>query len=327
MKVFAILIWALLQISAGAAYAQSDSQGPVRIIVPFGPGGPSDATARVFAAALSTEIGSTVIVENRPGGSGAIGALALLRAPANGLTLLLGSSSVLVTGSLVQEKNGQRLAYDPRKDIVPVGMMIATVPQVLLSRVTPEFKTLRELIMFGQRNTGDLTYGTEGVGNITHLGMEMILDVAKVKAVHVPYPAGTPAKLRAVISSDIDMGLAVLSNVYPFHKEGRVKIHAVAGPERHPMIPDVPTLSEEGYPGIDITSWLGLFVRAGTPPDRFKFIADALRKASANPQLRESLQAAGFVVRSPMTAAQEQKQYDAEFAKWAEIVKKVEVGK
>jgi tripartite-type tricarboxylate transporter receptor subunit TctC len=302
----------VLSIAASLSWAQAFPVKPVRFVVPFQPAGPSDVIARLVGARLTQIWGQQVVVENRAGASGNMGAQTVARAAPDGYTVLVSTSSIAVNATL-----SARPGYELLKDLVPV-VNIASSPNVIVANAAWGPATLRDAIE--RARATKVAYGSPGAGTTPHLSAEYLFRVlAKLDVVHVPYKGGAPVAAAAA-SGEVQLASAALPSVMPFIRSGRVIALAVTSMQREPSIPGVPTVEEAGYPGFADDTWVGLFVPAGTPPAIVARINADVAKILAAPDLRERIEAAGFdpVGGSPEAFARYVKE---EVARWAKIVR------
>jgi len=259
IKIFAALVALLLVIvpSVPAGAAESYPSRPIRLIVPFPPGGPVDVMARFVVQRLGATLGQ-VIIDNRPGAGGTIGSKAAALAEPDGYTLLFGSSTTLAASPSLYRNIG----YDPVKSFVPVGM-ISSVPFVLAVAPHVRANTLAELVAYAKTNPGKLNFGAP-TGTLPHLTGEMFKLRAGIDMVHIPYKG---AAITDVLSGEMDMTFEPISVMVAHVRDGKVRPLAVTGAERSPELPDVPTMIESGYPGFVSMSWTGIVAPAGTSPE------------------------------------------------------------
>jgi tripartite-type tricarboxylate transporter receptor subunit TctC len=238
------------------ALAQQYPSKPVRILVPYPPGGPVDAIARILAPNLA--LGQNVIVENRSGAGGSVGAEQVAKAPPDGYLMLLGNSGPMTVNPVLRRD----LGYDSRKDLTPVAWL--TSAQMVLV-VHPSFpvRSVKELVALGRARPGTLNYGSAGIGNLTHLGMELLQSRAKVKFNHVPYKGVAPAYVD-LMSGEIPFMFGNVTGPLAYIQQGRLRAIAVTSSKPSPVLPGVPTIAET-YPGFDLVTWMGIFLPAGTP--------------------------------------------------------------
>jgi tripartite-type tricarboxylate transporter receptor subunit TctC len=252
------IVFAVLAFAAPLALAQQYPAKPVRIVVPFAPGGGSDFTGRLIAAKLTERIGSPFIVENRPGAGGNLGAGEVVKAAPDGYTLLLISASYTVNPSVY------KLAFDPVNDISPI-IQISGGPYVIAVHPSVKASTLAELVELAKKQPDKLAYGTSGSGSIMHVASEYFLDSAKIKVLHVPYKGTGPA-LQDTIGGQVQLVFGAIPATLPHVKAGRLRALAVTTAKRVAAAPDLPTVAESGYPGYEVTNWHGLVAPKGVPP-------------------------------------------------------------
>ena len=297
---------------AHAASAQYPSK-PIRYIVAFPPGGIADISARVLAPKLAEALGQPVVVEQRVGAGGNIGAEAVAHAEPDGYTLLSATPPVAIAQSMYRN-----LRFNPRRDLAPVAL-IGEVPNVLVVAANSPAKTLRELVELARRNPGKLNYSSLPAGTSVQLAAEMFKFRAKVFIVHIPY-RGAPQAMAALLAGEVDMMMDALPPSMAQIRAGRTRALAVTSAQRAPQLPEVPTVAESGYPGYDVTGWVGICVTAGTPPATIARLEAETGKALADPQVALLLQRQGMALR--FLGAKEFGAFlDAEIAKYAVAVK------
>ena len=257
-----ILVAVLIAVAAqltGVAYAQPFPSKPVRIVVPFPPGGAADITSRVLAEHMAKGLGQSVLVENRPGGSTIIGTEIVARSPADGHTLLVVFPSFIINPAL-----RQAMSFDPLKDFKAVGQTMS-VPMAIAVHPSVPAKSLQELIALARARPGEISYGTPGVGTTHHVMGEMLKLAAKINIVHAPFQGGAPA-LTAVTGGHIQMIYGNATEIAPSVKSGKIRAIVVTSAERADVLPDVPTMREAGFPELEATNWSGMVVPSATPP-------------------------------------------------------------
>lgn len=260
--------------------AQSFPVKPVRFIVPYPPGGPLDEVARAVAQKLTAAWGQQVLVDNRSGAGGSIGVDVVAKSPIDGYTMVLANSGpVTINVSLRKD-----LPYDPQKDLAPVTQLISG-PMVLVVHPSLPVRSVRELIALARSNPGKLNYASAGVGNLQHLGMEHLQALAKVKMHHVPYKGAAPAFVDT-LSGRIDLQFANIVGVLPHIENKRVRAIAISAARGASVLPDVPGVSAT-LPQFDLDGWMGVFVRAGTPPETIAKLHRDLAAAVQSPDYRE----------------------------------------
>lgn len=295
------------------ALAQYPSR-PVRMLVGFPPGGANDIVARIAAQKLSETLGQPVVVENRPGNAGVVAAEVLAKAAADGYTLMLGSTG---TNSIAPALNS-RLPYDPVNAFVPVGL-VGIAPSAMVVSAGVPATSIRELVALAKSRPGKLTYASSGNGTTLHLGGELFKLMAGVDIVHVPYKGNAQA-LNDVIGGQVDIILSALPPALPLARAGKVRILGVAMPERLRSMPDIPTVAEQGLPGYEMSTWYGVFAPAGTPAEAVERLGAELRRAVADPKVREQIAAQGIEPVSN-TPAEFRAFVNSELEKWARVVK------
>lgn len=306
---------AVLTVS-GATPAASPSrypERPVRLLLPFPPGGGSDAVARLITPKLHDALGQPWVVDNRGGAAGNIAAELVATAEPDGYTVLLGFSTTLTVNPLLY-----KLPFSVAKDLRPV-LNITAGQYMLLVHPSVKVNTIKELIEFAKANPGKLNYASAGIGSPLYLSAELFKSRAGVNIVHVPYKGGGPAA-AAVFSGEAQVGFLSLPSSFPHVKAGRLKALAVTGPKRADVAPDVPTIAESGFPGFEVTSWYGLLVPVKTPERIVRIIHDETLKVMQMPDVRERLERLGLWVdiRGPKEFAERIRK---ETAMWAEVIK------
>ena len=267
---------------AASAVAQTYPSKPVRIMVGAGAGGGTDIIARMLADKYQAAMGQPFVVENKPGASNTIAADLTAKAPADGHTLLVATN----TGAAIAP-HLIKLAYDPNKDLIPVALIVV-VPNVLVVGPNVAANNVRDLIVLMKAKPDGFSYGSSGVGSTQHLAGEAFNLAAGTKAVHVPYKGSSQA-LADLVGGQIQLDFDTTSSAMAFIKGGKVKALAVMSPKRTPELPDVPTLAEAGLPGVEMTTWYGLFVTAGTPKDVVNKIYAETVKALQMPDVQKRL--------------------------------------
>jgi tripartite-type tricarboxylate transporter receptor subunit TctC len=279
------------------ASAQSTSwpkAGPIRFIVPFTPGSGTDVVARILAEKLGPALGTQVLIDNRPGAGGTLGAAVVAKAAPDGYTFLIHSSGHLVNPAIYP-----KLPYDTLKDFDGVTTL-ASLPNVLVVSPSKGYKDVQDLVAKAKAQPDALNYASAGNGSATHMNSEKFRVAANIKAVHVPF-RGTPEALTETISGRMDWFFAPLVSALPLVKEGRLKALAVGTAQRSPVLPDVPSVVEAGLPDAAYTFWVGLFAPAKTPPDIVARIHDETLKVLATPEMKERLEKLGA---TPMPMSQ-----------------------
>jgi tripartite-type tricarboxylate transporter receptor subunit TctC len=307
------LLGALLAISLAAA-AQPYPAKPVRMIVPFPPGSTPDIVGRTLAAKLQESFGQPVVVENRAGAGGNIGAEAVARAAPDGYTLFIGGNGPLAINKTLFKK----MAFDPDRDLTPVSLL-ASAPQMLAVHPSVGVDTFKEFIEHVRRNPGRLSYASVGSGSASHLTMELLKNDAKLFIVHIPY-RGFPPAVTDMLAGNIQAMFAIIPAVLPQVKAGKIKGLAVTGLKRSAMAPEIPSVAELGYPQLESLAWIGLAVTAGSPEPTIEKLSAETIKAMRAADTREALARQGFDVIGG-TRAEFASWIRAEADKWAKVIR------
>jgi tripartite-type tricarboxylate transporter receptor subunit TctC len=298
---------------AAPTLAQSYPAKPVRIVVPYPPGGPNDIVARTVGQKLSEQLGQPVIVDNKPGASGNIGAESVAKSPADGYTLLL-----LTTGHTINPSLYPKLGYDLEKDLAPVTQLTAG-PMVVIVNPSLPAKNIKELISLAKAKPGSLNFGSAGNGSSTHLAPELFSSMAGIKMNHIPYKGSAPA-LTDLMAGQIQVAFDFMISAMPHVKSGKIKALAVTSATRSPVAPDLPTVAESGVPGFEVIGWNGLVAPARTPKEIIAKLNAELKKALDQPDTKERFAAQGFS--ATWTTPEKFGAYiESEHAKWAKVVK------
>jgi tripartite-type tricarboxylate transporter receptor subunit TctC len=300
-----------LPVTALAAYPDK----PIRLVVPFPPGGAVDFFARVVQPALSEELGQSIVIENKAGASGMVGAALVARAAPDGYTLLIGNIASLAINVGIYAK----MPYDPRKDLTPI---VRTVDVNYVMAVPPSVpaRTVPEFISYVKANGAKVSYGSAGNGSLPHLGTELFKAMTGTQMTHVPYKGGGPM-VTDLLGGQIQVAIADQANLMPHVQSGKLRALAVATAKRSPNAPDIPTIAET-LPGFEATAWQGLAAPAGLAPEVTKRINEAFNKVMAIPAVRDKLVGAGL---APVGGTPEQfsRFIDSEITKWSKIAKDV----
>jgi tripartite-type tricarboxylate transporter receptor subunit TctC len=312
------LVAALLCTAAAcspAAVAQDAGGRPIRLVVPFPPGGATDVVARLAAERAARLLGQAVVVENRPGAGGGIGADAVAKSTPDGHTLLLTTPGVVA----INPHLFSALPYDPLRDLVPVALLVR-VPNLLVVHPATPARDVRELIAWLRAHPGRATYGSAGNGTTIHLSGELFKSMTGTFVVHIPYRGSAPA-VADLIAGNLTMMFDGLPSVLPHVRSGRLRALAVTSMERSPSLPEIPSLNEAGVVGYDAASWGAVFAPAGLPPAVRDRLARAFNVAMDEPAARERATALGFD-RAALTPDALSAMVRAEHAKWGAVVKR-----
>jgi tripartite-type tricarboxylate transporter receptor subunit TctC len=293
--------------------AQTYPSKPIRIIVPFAAGGSSDVMARGLGKQLAEQMGTQVIIENRPGGGGGTAMEAVVKSPADGHTLLYGT---IGTNSVapVLFKN---LPVDPNRDLIPVSLL-ALNPSVLIVNASLPVQSLPELIAYARANPGKLTYASAGNGSISHLATELLKTTAQIDMVHVPYKGGGAAS-SDLLAGNVSLMIETITNAEALVKTGKVRALANSGSRRWPTQPDLPTFAEAGLPGYQVDSWTGLFVATGTPRPLVERLNTEVTRAARDPGYRSAMSQLGVEASSSSPEAFASF-VRSEMARWARVI-------
>jgi tripartite-type tricarboxylate transporter receptor subunit TctC len=308
-KLFAVLA---LACAPAMALAQAYPSKPLRLVVPYSPGGGADNAARILAIRLSTTLGQTVVIDNRPGGSGMIGAQAVAQAEPDGYTVLYDASAFAVNPAL------RKMAFDPAKDLMPVSLAV-TVPNIFVVPPNAPYKTVQEFVDYARKNPGKLTYASYGAGSAAHLIGELLKARAGIDLLHVPYKGGAPA-LTDLMGGQVDSYFANAASGMSYVKSGKLRALAVTSGKRMAAMPDVPTLAESGFKDFEVLEWNGFFVPKGTPDEVVARLAKEVQAAVKDPATRQKLEGLGL---DPVGSTPQEfgKFVQAEMARWAGLVK------
>ena len=278
---------AALAIASFDVCAQAYPAKPIRLMVPFPPGGSTDIVARIVAQKLGAQLGQSLVIENRGGAGGTLGTAVVAKAAPDGYFLVVGTTSTHVVAPSVY----QRLDYDPVKDFAPITL-IAVTPYLLVVNPAVKANTVKELVGLMKAKPGQMNYASAGVGSTTHLAMEMLKNVSDTYALHIPYNGNGPAG-TAVIAGQVEILFGSLPALLPHAKSGRVRALAVGTPKRSPSLPDVPTVAESGYAGFDASLWLAFMAPAGTPAPIVERLQKEIVAAVNAKETSEALDKAG----------------------------------
>jgi tripartite-type tricarboxylate transporter receptor subunit TctC len=271
--------------AANSARADDYPSHPIKLIVPYAPGGGADAVARIVAKRVSATIGQPIVVENRGGAGSIIGTEMVKKADPDGYTLLLGQSGPISINPAVYKE----LPYDPQTDFAPITMTTA-YPYILVVNVTLPVKTLQDFVALVKAKPGEFNYGTTGVGAANHLVTELFSSKAALKMIHVPY-RGTALAVADLLAGQVTMVFADPISALPHMQAGTLRALAVTSKERSPVAPDVPTIAESGYPGFDAIGWHGILAPANTPMPIIRKLHDQIVAALNDPPTKALLQA------------------------------------
>lgn len=311
----AAITLAMLSPATYAQTATSYPEKPVRIVVPFPPGGAAD----IFARLIGQKYGElwagkqAVVIDNRAGASGIIGSDVVAKTPADGYTLLM-----VTLGHAVNPYIFNKLPYDTRKDFTPVGV-IANVPSIVVTGPSAEGGTFKDFMANAKAHPGAVKFASSGAGTTSHIGAALMESMSGVEMLHVPYKGAAPA-LQDVMGGRVDMSVDIILSSLQLVQGGKLRALAITSPRRSPLLPDVPTVAEAGLPGYDFTAWYMLLAPAGTPAPVLAKLNDDLRRIAAMPDVRTKIEAMGGVVANP-SLKETNDLLNTEFARWSKVAK------
>jgi tripartite-type tricarboxylate transporter receptor subunit TctC len=315
LRVLGLTLFSLASVVSVHAQSGAVYPGkPIRMVVPYPPGGPTDLTARLVAAEMSTNIGQTIFIDNKAGASGMIGAETVARAEPDGYTFLANASLHVINPSIYGD-----MRFDAFKDFVPITQL-AAVPLVLVVSANSPFKSLKKMVEYGKKNPAKLNFASAGNASSQQLAGESFKIFAGVDMQHVPYKGSAPA-LTDVVGGQVQLMFDSMPSAMPFIKSGKLRALAVTTGKRAQALPDIPTVAESGYPGFDISTWYGFWAPKGTPAPIVAKLAESAARALKQPRVVEQYTSMGA---EPVgsTPAEFAKFNASEGIKWAEIVRK-----
>lgn len=309
-----LLCLAMFAMPAASVTAQSWPTKPIRLVVPFPPGGPTDVLARIYAAKLQDALGKPVVIDNKPGAFGQIGAQDVARAAPDGYTLMANASSVVILPHVIAKP-----LYDIDRDFVPV-FLLGSVPAVLIAPSSTAAKSAVELVAGFRAKGGTVNYGSSSVGGAMHLAGERFRMVTGLEMQHIAYKGGGPA-INAVISGEVPMSFESLPAAMPYIKSGQLKVLAITTAKRSPALPDVATMIEQGFADFDLGSWYGVWAPAGTPSEIVERLNAELVKIARQSDTKARFDSLGTDIET-LTAAEILAFSKKEFDRWGAIAKK-----
>lgn len=309
----ALIAAVVVMAAVGAVNAQQYPAKPIRIILPFAPGGPSDIVGRVLSQKMSEQIGQQVVTDNRAGAGGNLGLEIAAKAPPDGYTLVIASPTLAISPSLYKKLN-----YDPQKDFAPVST-VANIPNVMLVHNSVPAKSVKEFIELARRSPGKLNYGSSGAGSTTHLSSEILSNMAKLRMVHVPYK-GQGLALSGLMSGQVDMMIMAVPSAQGMVQASKVRPLAVLADKRVSALPDVPTMAEAGVKDFVVNVWFGVLAPAATPREVVNRLNGELVKTVSAADVRERFTGAGI---EPASSTPEQfaGYIRSETARYAKVIR------
>jgi tripartite-type tricarboxylate transporter receptor subunit TctC len=306
----------LLSMSVTATAQDNYPSRPIQIIVPFAAGGGNDLLARTLGDKLQKRWDQPVVVENKPGAGGNIGTEAMLRAPADGYTLLLATNTMAISPHL-----NKATPYDVRKDFAPIAKLAKTPFVLIVNGKSSPVGSVGEVVSHAKANPGKLTYASVGVGTPHHLGMEMFKAAAKLDMVHVPY-RGSPLALTDLLAGQTQLMFATINAVKALIEKGDVKALATPEAKRMSMLSDVPTMTEAGVPGVDFTAWYGVVAKAGTPASVQQKLSQAFLEIISDADTKQKIIGMGFEI-APDDPQETQRLLNSELDKWGMVTRSI----
>jgi tripartite-type tricarboxylate transporter receptor subunit TctC len=314
MRVANTLLACLLSLSPTFAEAQSWPTKPIHVVVPFGAGGTADILARMIGERLAPALGQPVVIENRPGAGGHVGAGSVARAEPDGYTLLMSGSPTHSVGPHLFK----RLTYEPMRDVPPVAM-VAAAPNLLVANASLPVRSLQDLVRLAREKPGQLTYSSAGNGTSGHLAAELLKNMAQVDMRHVPYKSG-PEAVTGVLSGDVTFIFFTVPAVLPQVETGKLRALAITSAARSQLVPNVPTVAEVGFPGFEVLAWYALFAPRETPKPSVAKLSAEIEKIVNLPDIRDKMVQLGAEPRY-MSAEQLTSFVAVESPKWGQLIR------
>jgi tripartite-type tricarboxylate transporter receptor subunit TctC len=310
---FSILAGVVLAVISSATRAQAWPERPVKLVVPYAPGGSADIVARLIADEWGKALGKSVFIENKAGAGGNLGVDAVAKSAADGYTIGLQTVSLAINPSLTA-----KMSYDTLKDLAPIGMVAASQHVLVVNEKLPA-KDVKQLLALAKSKPGKLTYGSAGGGSTFHMSAELFKAMAGVAIVHIPYRGGGPA-LTDTIAGQVDMSFPVLSAAQGHVQAGKLRALGVTGSKRSPLMPNVPTIAEAGVPGYDFETWFMMFAPAATPKPVIDKLNASLATTLQSTAIKERMAKEGFEA-TPSKPEDARKRLETEMPKWAKLIK------
>lgn len=311
--VASVIVMALVEVVSPPAQGQSYPTKPIRIVVGFPPGGPNDVAARMIGTYLTNSLGQSVIVDNKPGASGNIGANFVAKASSDGYTILMANSTIS-TPSLFTN-----LPFDVNNDFVPIALVQIT-PEILAVHPSVPVNSVKDLIALAKAKPNDIRYGSSGYGNVDHLIVELFNTMAGTKMVHVPYKGASPL-LVGLVSAEVQLTMTAIQSTLPYMETGKIRGIAVTTARRAAVLPNVPTIAEAGIPGFDASSWSGLLAPAGTPANIIGVLSKDVQKILSVAEIKERFATLGVEPARIATSEDFEKFLQDELRKWSKVIK------
>jgi len=311
----------LLPLSSAAQSADSFPSRPVKILVPYSPGGATDIIARIVAAKLTESLGQSVVVENRPGASGNLALEAVAKAPADGYTLLVGNVS---TNTINENTFAKVLHIKPSRDLLGVTKLVE-IPHIIAATANFPANSVAELIALAKKDPGKINFASAGLGSYPHLDMERLMKAAGIQMTHIPYKGGAGQMIPAIISGEAPVSFLNLSSSISQLRAGRMKALATTAPKRLPELPNVATMAEQGFPGIGTNAWQGLFAPAATPKPVIDKLFQAVFTILSNAEMKERLSKQLLDVTLSSSPAEFQQLVERETKAWGDFLREAKI--
>jgi len=320
------LLWAA--IAAGATVSQANAQSgdsyptrPVKILVPYAPGGATDIIARIVSGKLTESFGQSVVVENRPGASGNLALEAVAKAPADGYTLLVGNVS---TNAINENTFAGVLHIKPSRDLVGIAKLVE-IPHIIAATANFPANSVADLIALAKKDPGKINYASAGLGSYPHLDMEKLQRAAGIKLTHIPYKGGAGQMIPAIISGEAPVSFLNLSSALPQIRGGKMKALATTAPKRLAELPNVATMAEQGFAGIGTNAWQGMFAPAATPKPVIDKLYTGVASVLSNPEMKERLSKQMLDVTLSPSPAQFQQLVEKETREWGDFLREAKI--
>ncbi|WP_332612020.1 Bug family tripartite tricarboxylate transporter substrate binding protein [Achromobacter sp. ESBL13] len=311
----AVLLCAGAVSTSAPVWAAAFPDRPLKLVVPYTPGGAADQLSRTLAERLSRELAQPVVVENKPGANTMIAATQVARAQADGYTLLLASNASMVLNPALYRK----ISYDAERDF-RVLSIVAELPLVVVANKQVPAATLAQFVGYAKAHPGKLNYASVGIGNPLQLATELLKSRTGMDVAHIPYNGSAPA-LSSLMANDTQLMVDVISTSLPLVKDGKIKALAVTTAERLPVLPDVPTVAESGFPDFRAATWFGVAVPAGTPPQEAAVLQQAIANVLRQADFRERFQTLGLVIQAPRDQAETDAYVSDDRRRWGEVIR------
>lgn len=297
----------------GLAHAADFPSQPIKLMIPYPPGGSADMLARPLSAELQKALGQPIVLDYKPGAGGTIASAQLARAEPDGHTVLM-----VLTAHAINPSLYRNLPYDTRKDFAPVSL-VAQLPLVVAAPLATPADNMQGLVAYAKKNPGKLTFASAGNGNTSHLAAEMFKSVTDTDMLHVPYKGSGPAVI-ALLAGDVSLMFDSISTSVSHVQSGKLKALAVTGDNRSSLLPDVPTVKESGFPDFSVTGWYGIIAPAGTSPEVIDRLSQAFARAANQPQIKAQLNGMGYDVIAS-TPSEFHTHIDRELTRWGKLTK------